>query len=199
VDQANANALASLAGNSGAFTLQNGRLFTRTGDFSNTGTVTVLGSTFTVNGTYSQTDGATILGAKATLTATGGVNVLGGLLSGTGTVNADVINAAELDVGASGATGVLTINGNYLQTDTGVLNIEIGGSLPGLQFDQLVIVKQATLNGTLNVHLINSFNPKPGASFKILTFAGSTGGFATVNIDQNGSFVLNPTDGTVTF
>jgi hypothetical protein len=199
VDQANANALANLAGNSGAFTLQNGRSFTRTGDFSNTGTVTVLGSTFAVNGTFSQTGGATILGARATLSATGGVTILGGLLSGTGTVNADVINAAEVDVGASGAPGVLTINGNYMQTADGVLHIDIGGSLPGTQFDQLVIVRQATLGGTLNVNLINSFSPKSGDSFKILTFAGSAGSFATVNIDQNGSLLLHPTDGTVTF
>jgi hypothetical protein len=32
-----------------------------------------------------------------------------------------------------------------------------------------------------------------------MTFAGSSGQFATVNIDQNGEFVLNATDGTVTF
>jgi fibronectin-binding autotransporter adhesin len=200
MDQANANALANLAVNSGAFTLKNGRSFTRTGDFSNTGNVTVLGtSTFTVNGTFSQTDGATTLGAGGTLTATGGVNLLGGVLSGSGTVNADVVNAGELDVGASGTPGVLTVNGNYTQTAAGVLNVEIGGSLPGTQFDQLVIAGQATLDGTLNVGLINSFSPAPGDSFKILTFAGSTGGFATANIDQGGTFVLNPTDGTVMF
>jgi hypothetical protein len=199
VDQSNANALASLASNSGAFTLKNGRSFTRTGNFGNTGTVTVLGSTFTVNGTFTQTDGATVLGSGGTLAATGGVNILGGVLSGFGTVNADVANAAELDVGADGATGVLTINGNYTQTGTGVLNIQIGGSLPGTQFDQLVITKQAHLDGTLNVSLINSFHPATGATFKILTFAGSTGSFATVNIDQNGMLVLNPTDGTVKF
>jgi hypothetical protein len=198
LDQFNNTALAKLANNSGTLTFQNGRSFTWNVDFSNTGTLTVLGSTFTVNGTYTQTGGATVLGAKATLVATGGVSILGGLLSGSGTVTADVINASELDVGASGAPGVLTINGNYTQTADGVLNIEIGGTLSS-QFDQLVINKQATLDGTLNVSRINSFSPKSGASFKILTFAGFTGNFAAVNFDQAASFALNPKEGTVTY
>jgi hypothetical protein len=198
-DQNSADALRDFASNSGAFSLLNGRSFSHTGDFSNTGTITVLGSTFTVNGAYTQTAGATILGSKATLTATGGVNLLGGVLSGSGTVSADVLNAAELDVGASGSTGVLTITKTYTQTADGTLHFDIGGALPGLQFDQLVINNKATLDGTLTVSLTNSFSPKPGASFKVLTFASVAGNFATVDIDQGGTFVLSSADGTVKF
>jgi hypothetical protein len=198
LDQSGNTALSKLANNSGTLTFQNGRNFSWNVDFSNSGTLTVLGSTFTVNGTYTQTGGATVLGAKANLAVSGGMTIVGGVLSGSGTVTADVINAAELDVGASVAPGILTISGNYTQTADGILNIEIGGTLSS-QFDQLVITKQATLDGTLNVRLINSFSPKPGTSFTILTFNNFTGKFATVTFDQAAVFALNSKNGTVTY
>ena len=80
----------------------------------------------------------------------------GGTLSGVGTINASVVNAAEISPGAS--PGTITVNGNYTQTSAGVMKIELGGAPPGTQFDQLNVTGTASLDGALNVSLINGFS-----------------------------------------
>ena len=61
--------------------------------------------------------------------------------------------------------------------------VEITGHNPGIDFDQLAITGQATLDGTLTVHL-NGFVPNSGDQFAILTFASGSGMFATINGDR---------------
>ncbi|HVS35748.1 MAG TPA: PKD domain-containing protein, partial [Gemmataceae bacterium] len=96
-----------------------------------------------------------------------------------GAVTGDVYNAGVLSLGDP---AVLSINGNYTQTSNGVLNIEIGGTNPATpDFDQLLVSGTATLNGTLNVSLINGFTPTVGESFEILTFGLRSGDFAVEN------------------
>jgi fibronectin-binding autotransporter adhesin len=166
-------------------------------DFSNGGSVDLLnGGSFTTGGGYTQMDGSTTL-SNATLSASGLVDIQGGTLSGSGTINASLQNAAVIQVGQSGAPGSLTVTGDYTQTASGVLDIDIGGYIPGTNYDQLAIGGQATLDGTLNVTLINGFTPNPGDSFTIMTFAGSSGGFATTNLPSGGT--LNISDGMLSF
>jgi hypothetical protein len=172
--------------------------FASTVAFSTSGTVNLQTGTLSFAGGYNQSAGATNLSSGTTLTAT--VNLTGGTLSGSGTVTGDVTNGGVVEVGGAGAAGTLTISGNYVQSGIGVLNIEIGGSSLGTGFDQFVIAGQATLNGTLNVTLINSFSPNPGNSFMIVTFSGgSTGSFVTTNLPSGGSLTLNTNDATVAF
>jgi hypothetical protein len=147
------------------------------------GTVNVQSGVLSFAGDYTQNGGATVLNAGATLAAGGTVNLLGGTLSGTGTVNGNLINGGQINPGGIGVAGILTINGNYTQTATGVLNIDIGGTAAGSGYDQLVISGSATLAGTLNVNLINGFTPTTGATFPILTCGASrTGTFGTVSL-----------------
>jgi hypothetical protein len=104
------------------------------GDFANAGTVRVGPfGTVLVSGAYSQSDGLTLLDGS-TLTASL-VDLEGGVLTGAGVINGDVLNNAELEVGQPGAPGVLIIVGNYTQTSGGVLVVEIGGPNPGTDFD----------------------------------------------------------------
>jgi phosphopantothenoylcysteine synthetase/decarboxylase len=72
--------------------------------------------------------------------------------------------------------GTLTVQGNYTQTATGVLLIQIAG--PN-QYGQLAVTGSATLDGTLQVSRLGTYVPAIGASFQILTFANYTGGFST--------------------
>jgi hypothetical protein len=59
------------------------------------------------------------------------------------------------------------------------LDIEIGGTTPGTQFDRVIVADEATLDGTLNVTTINGFAPTlPGQLFTIMTYATHTGEFA---------------------
>src|SRR5262249_38228662 len=151
------------------------------GDVANSGTVLVgPGDDLSVDGNYTQTAGSTQLDSGQ-LTATGLVDLEGGVLGGTGTVQASVLNNAEVDVGQPGSPGVLTIVGDYTQAAGGVLVVEIGGPNPGTDFDQLPITGQATLDGTLTVNLINGFVPNAGDSFPVLTFGSGTGVFATID------------------
>jgi hypothetical protein len=200
VDLFGSDALANLAANAtgASFTVQNGRNFTTAGDFANAGTLTVgAGSTFTTAGAYTQTAGITAL-ASGTLAASGLVDIQAGVLSGSGTVNASVRNNGAVNPGGTGTAGLLSITGDYMQTANGVLNIEIGGANPGSGFDQLAVTGVASLDGTLNVSLLNGFAPESGATFQILTFASAGGTFATVSADP--TFlppVYDPADVTV--
>jgi hypothetical protein len=158
-------------------------LIVRGGDVANSGTVLIgPGDGLLVGGNYTQAAGSTRLNSGL-LTATGLVDLEGGVLGGTGTVYANVLNNAEVDVGQPGSPGALTIVGDYTQTPGGVLVVEIGGPNAGTDFDQFAVTGQATLDGTLTVNLINGFVPNSGDSFQVLTFGSGTGVFATVDGD----------------
>jgi hypothetical protein len=88
---------------------------------------------------------------------------------------------------------VLNINGNYTQTSTGILDIDIGGPTPGSQYDQLLITGTAILDGTVNIFLVNGYTPGVGDAFTILTFASHTGVFAAiVGLNLGNGHVLIP-------
>jgi hypothetical protein len=169
--------------NTGTVTVDSLRfLFVEGGDFANSGTVSLTNfGSVVVTGNYQQTAGATQL--QSGLLNANLVDLEGGVLAGTGVINANVLNNAEVDVGQPGSPGVLTVVGDYTQTSGGVLVIEIGGLNPGTGFDQLNITGQATLDGVLTVHLINGFQLNGGDSFVIMTFGSGTGTFATINGD----------------
>jgi hypothetical protein len=86
---------------------------------------------------YIQTAGSTIL--NGTLAATTLVDLQGGSLSGTGTVNGNLQNEASILIGTSTTAGTLTITGNYTQIATGSLTIKVGGPNAGTDFDRLVV------------------------------------------------------------
>jgi hypothetical protein len=176
----------------GSFTIQNGRSWTAKGTFNNQGAVEVdSGSTFTSPGTYLQSAGTTLLDAGTLAAAL--VDLEAGILSGSGTIGADVQNAAEIDIGSTDAAGLITITGDYTQTSAGVLSLKIGGYNPGTDFDQLSISGTATLDGTINISLLNGFVPTDGDSFQILTFTAVNGDFATYNgLDLGGGLSFTP-------
>ena len=122
-------------------------------------------------------------------------------LSGDSTIQASVFNSGATSPGVNGA-GTLTIHGNFTQTSAGSLNIDIGGTTAGTQYDQLAVTGSAALDGTLNLSQINGFAASNGNQFTIVTAASLTGLFSTVNGQDagNGQFfspVFNPTNVTL--
>ena len=97
------------------------------------------------------------------------------LLSGTGTVTANVQNAAMLDMGAS--VGILTITGSYTQLPAGQLTARLGGLSAGTQYDQLTVTGAASLDGTLALVLVSGYTPATGDTFTVLTCTSETGSF----------------------
>jgi len=67
---------------------------------------------------------------------------------------------------------------SFTQTAAGLLIIEIGGTIPGSDYDQLSVSGQASLSGTLQIALANGYAPPLGHEFTILT-AETVGGTFT--------------------
>ncbi|WBY00162.1 filamentous hemagglutinin N-terminal domain-containing protein [Ramlibacter tataouinensis] len=106
----------------------------------------------------------------------GGVTLLnnaGATLKGSGMVAGDVVNAGTVAVGGAGAIGTLLVAGNYTQQSTGVLQMDIAANspyLPGVTYDQLVVLGNATLGGQLQVAAVPAVTT-PSAS---LLLAGAS-------------------------
>jgi autotransporter-associated beta strand protein len=93
----------------------------------------------------------------------------GGLLK-TSNVVGSLVNKGG--VFAPGASPALTrITGHFVQL-AGSLQIELGGTAPGTQFDTLLVGGEAFLGGTLDVVLMPGFQPGLGTAFQFLTAAG---------------------------
>jgi hypothetical protein len=165
-----------LASNAGTLRLLDGQELTTRGALANSGAVLLAGATLTVAGDYTQTGGTTTL-AGGTLAAQSTVDLEGGILSGFGTIAANVVNGAKLRPRPGGEG--LVISGDYTQTASGTLAIPIGGTEAGTQYGFLQVGGPATLDGALRVRLIGGFQPAEGDTFTILTFAASSGDFAS--------------------
>jgi hypothetical protein len=122
-------------------------------------------------GNFEQRDGVTLLNGE--ILTNGPVRYFGGRLTGKGTIDAPVVEnlGATFDTGSS--VGRLTIDGNYLQSNSGLLGIKIGGVS---SYDVLDVTGSAALGGTLDVSLIVQYAPVAGNSFEILRVAGGVSG-----------------------
>ena len=125
----------------------------------------------------------------------------GGVLSGTGTINGSVTNSATLRPGEEGA-GTLSILNDYTQTSAGRLEIDLGGSVIGGGYDHLAVSDQAALSGTIAVTLVGGFLPDPTNRFAFLTCRVRTNTFDTFLLgftDPPGSLVYSNTLAALAF
>lgn len=122
------------------------------------------------------------------------IEILGGTLAGSGSImtgsgpidgqveNRNGVVAPGIGVGA----GTLSIVGRFANGRDGTVNIELGGTTAGAQYDQLLIDGAATLEGTLNVSLVNlgggMFVPALGSSFSIIAAEAIGGQFDVLNL-----------------
>jgi hypothetical protein len=116
-------------------------------------------------------------------TGAGAIHINGGNVFGNGgNFSGNTTDGGTFNIGDKILTaGTETVTGTYTQNSGGALDIDIGGTTKGTQFDQLTISSAASLNGTLNLDLINSFVPTVGETFDILNAGSVAGTFATVN------------------
>ncbi|HDS1037635.1 TPA: autotransporter domain-containing protein [Stenotrophomonas maltophilia] len=168
--------------------------------------VDVTGGSFLLNGTLKNT-ALTTLGGVSRVNASGvldgsNLTIMGGVLSFNGVQTGGLTFVGEKGtlkgVGQLGDTtvagiiapgnsiGTLTINGNYVQTATGVYQAEVA---PGSRSDQLHVTGTATLGGTL-VAL-----PEPGIYYLgeqfnfIRADGGVSGQFATTDFSAFSPFM----------
>ncbi len=212
--------------NAGSVTISKGSSFTvgGTANYTQTaGTTTVIGTlslsspgsvnvsgglvldTGAINtGSFVQTAGTTTV--NGTLSAvSGGVNASGGSIYGIGTITGNInLTGGLLSAGsASKKAGELTLKATYAQSGAGALDVDLGGTTAGTQYDVLDITGTASLGGTLNVDLISGFKPTVGETFDIIDYSSETGAFATLNLPKltggdTWSITYNATDVVLT-
>ncbi|TAK46426.1 MAG: filamentous hemagglutinin N-terminal domain-containing protein [Betaproteobacteria bacterium] len=150
------------------------------GLFTNAGVVNVTG-VVSASGGMMQNAGLTTVPAGQTLGVGGsGLVLAGGTLVGNGTIDGNVFNTAGI-VAPGASPGILTINGDYTQGANGALTVDVGGTIAGSEYDQLVVNGDVFLDGNLNTLLFGSYTPLPGDSYTIISATGTiTGSFANV-------------------
>jgi hypothetical protein len=192
ISNSSGNPIASVLGNGGALNnsgnivTASGTAFDNSGTFANSGTVTNEGTftnsgvvlvtntgLFTTSTNYIQTAGSTFV--NGTLTTTGGaiVDIQGGILGGTGTINGNTFVAGTMMPGD--APGTLTIVGNYEQASTGIFYEQMSPySHAFLDVSGNVILDPGAW---LEISLLDGFNPL-GLTFSVMDFASLSGQFA---------------------
>ncbi|MDP2868283.1 hypothetical protein [Methyloversatilis sp.] len=137
--------------------------------------------------------GALTYNGDADLGAGGVLRRLGGFTINNG---ADIFGNGTIDVGASGTLtnagalgtleyGTLSVTGNFVQTDTGILDLWIGGTSAGT-YDQLAVSGSVTLGGTLVVTEDPAYTRSPLSLALITAGNGISGTFATIDTPAAG-------------
>lgn len=153
-------------------TLNNNGLveFNAAGSVGRTGAAHTNGGTLRVAGNQT----GTIVGTSFTVSGSGRVEGQGTLtipgFSNGGTV------APGLPVGK------LTVNGTHTQTATGSVAVDLGGNVQGGDYDWYAVSGTASVNGTLQVRLVNGFDPPSNTEFTVMTASSLTGAFSTLDL-----------------
>jgi fibronectin-binding autotransporter adhesin len=135
------------------------------------GAVSVSGGTLNVGGDFTNSTTLTV-GSGATLSLSPGNTLTNtGLIKGAGTIVANMQSSGVVSPGSS--PGALHITGNFNELATGLLNMEIAGTTPGTQYDQLFVTGDLTLSGALQVTFIDGFLPTAGQEFDLLQTGGT--------------------------
>jgi hypothetical protein len=145
------------------------------GPFTTSGTINIdAGSSLTRSGDWTQTAGT--ITVDGSLDTTSGALILqGGRLTGDGPITGDVNNTGG-DIEPGGSVGTLALSGDFSQSETGTLSIELGGFSDG-EYDILEITGDADLGGYLDLQPVGGFVPAVGDSFTILTATGAISGW----------------------
>jgi hypothetical protein len=189
----------AVVNNGGALTVANVTL-SPTSTSSSANIVIANGGALTSAGAYNQSGGITQVDGALNLKNNSTLQLTGGQLVGTGSVASTVTTGAITinnnggivspgDVITGSPTGTLNIKGNYTQTSTGTLQINLGGTAQGstvLGYDLLTVLDKASLAGTLDVNLVNNFTPTVNETFDFLTYGSLSGAFTTISSLNSG-------------
>ena len=144
-----------------------------TGNLTSSGSLQAVEGELRITGSYAST-----------------VTLAGGTISGTGTVGSldqafGAVGTVNPGTGGSTTGTFTTTQGGYAVTTGGTLHIDIGGTVPGVTYDQVVNTSPGfvdIVDSTLDVSLVNGFIPTIGDRFEIIN-------------NQNNGAVLDPFQG----
>jgi hypothetical protein len=137
-------------------------------------------------------------------TATAEVGVLANYYSGTGGGQVfwdDVefgpaAGSSKLAAGSISNSGTITVGasdtvstgGNFAQTSTGTLDIQLGGAPSTGAFGFVNVTGTATLAGTLKSDLVNGYTPATTDSFTPMEFASESGTFSSYSLPSSSAY-----------
>lgn len=120
-------------------------------------------------------DGGTFIAPTLDLT-TGTFNFVSGTLS-VESITGNLVNDGGI-LAPGNSPGITVIDGDYTQGTGGKLAIELAGLIAGETFDQVLVTGTVTLDGLLNVTLLDDFVPDASDTFIIIEAAAINGHFA---------------------
>jgi len=127
--------------------------------------------------------GFAVIRAGATFAGPGDLIVMDGTslaMEDGAVIGVDIVNAG--DIGPGSSPGEATVSGNFTQSASGRLVMEIGGTEPGREYDRLTVDGDAGLAGALDLSLIGvdgggMFDPEFGQQFDILLAGSNLSGY----------------------
>ncbi len=167
----------------------------------NTGTVIAKIGTLGLDGGLVQTAGQLLMqGGQLASAATEGIQILGGILQGIGTITAKLLVDGGGKLLTGDVLGVLKVVGDFILGENGILSLKIGGTAAGA-FDKLIVTGQSIISGILNLNPINGFVFAAGQKIFTFLFDLITGAFRQVVTGPlgEGLSVLVNTDATGTY
>jgi hypothetical protein len=157
--------------------------------FANSGTIRITAGALDFSGGFTNTGGTLLLsGGAAVFPATADFTT--GSVLGNGSVTATNLTAGGVVApGATSGAGLLAVSGGLTLLSSSELDVNIGGTIPATQFDQVAVTGATVLNGDLNILFTNGFQNSvtPSESFLILSSSSLSGSFLNVS---NGSQLL---------
>lgn len=160
--------------NASSMRLDSGATMLVSGPVTNTGAIDLgTDATMAIGYTYDPAADTYTFGS-GTLT-----NAAGALLTGSGTVQGSVVNSGTVAPGEGGVgrIGQLSITGNYQQTATGRLDMDVAANspfLPGVTYDQLNIGGSMAMGGQLVVNAVPAIAATSATQLALGTTSGST-------------------------
>lgn len=109
----------------------------------------------------------------------GTINGNGSIVTSSSTSNGTITGPGTVAPGLS--PGELKTDFDYILSNSGSLDIEIGGTAPGNDYDVLGGTGNKDLGGTLNVILYNNYVPTAGDTYTIVKGGAITDTFTTVS------------------
>lgn len=105
------------------------------------------------------------------------IAVANAVVEGNGDIVGDVEVASTGTIAPGFSAGRINIDGNLsVLAETPTMQIELGGTSPGEEYDQIAITGDVALDGVLALSLIDDYVPSAGDVFEIMTYQGDRTG-----------------------
>ncbi len=150
-------------------TITNNGVFDIKGDYC-IGIYSYSGENYSARGVFNNNAGATLKKSGGTGTA-----VIEGTFNNNGTV-------------LVGPNGSIKLTGDFNQGSSGILEFDVGSITQGVGYNQLQVTGTATLNGGLNINLVNAYVPSVGDNYTVMTYGTKTGNFNSIDNNQGHTF-----------